>query len=406
MELKAASKCEIVNLVGCRLDGGELWVPQQKEIGSCKVMLLSKWDRGLTKFLTGKSLDFKKDKKTLNSTSAGAYLDALCDLRKKASLKAVQDAHANASDDEEPQPSSKRPRRASNDMAHFQPLVEIMLPGVGDMEPKLVKDLEAWGSWTADEQMRYVAKAFEEFEAAETASRKEAEHVAAPVPAVPAETHPVASSSAAARPNKMKPELRSFPVQRSVPAYRGSHYGGFPEPAEPLHPPPGDWRDPAPHGGDRKPDAPLPPPAGPPPAEAPPAPGARPSAASWLTPMDHWQWNWDAGWDQSGWGSSWWSSQDWQQGYETEVTRPRSPERPPTQGASGKRGHYVKGGFVTEDDGVFRPYGKGRERPRNRAGRQVANERAMRDAISGLAALSQVQLLTVQGKAYGKGKFQ
>lgn len=51
-------------------------------------------------------------------------------------------------------------------------------------------------------------------------------------------------------------------------------------------------------------------------------------------------------------------------------------------------------------------YGKGRERPRNRAGRQVANERAMRDAISGLAALSQVQLLTVQGKAYGKGKFQ
>lgn len=71
--------------------------------------------------------------------------------------------------------------------------------------------------------------------------------------------------------------------------------------------------------------------------------------------MDHWQWNWDAGWDQSGWGSSWWSSQDWQQGYETEVTRPRSPERPPTQGASGKRGHYVKGGFVTEDDGVFRP---------------------------------------------------
>lgn len=139
MELKAASKCEIVNLVGCRLDGGELWVPQQKEIGSCKVMLLSKWDRGLTKFLTGKSLDFKKDKKTLNSTSAGAYLDALCDLRKKASLKAVQDAHANASDDEEPQPSSKRPRRVSNDMAHFQPLVEIMLPGVGDMEPKLVK---------------------------------------------------------------------------------------------------------------------------------------------------------------------------------------------------------------------------------------------------------------------------
>ncbi|CAK9114135.1 unnamed protein product, partial [Durusdinium trenchii] len=143
MELKSASRVEIVSLIGCRLDDGELWVPQVQTIGDSKLMLLSKWDRGLTKFLTGKCLDWNKDKKNLNSTSAGAYLDHLCKLRKAASLKAVQDAHANESDDEVPGPSSKRARRTAvrvtADMAHFSPMVTIELPAAGGVEAKPVK---------------------------------------------------------------------------------------------------------------------------------------------------------------------------------------------------------------------------------------------------------------------------
>ena len=144
MELKSASTVEIVSLIGCRLDDGELWVPQVRTIGDTKLMLLSKWDRGLTKFLTGKCLDWNKDKKNLNSTSAGSYLDHLCKLRKAASLKAVQDAHTNDSEDEVPGPSSKRARRTAvrvvtAEMAHFSPLVTIELPAVGDIEARPVK---------------------------------------------------------------------------------------------------------------------------------------------------------------------------------------------------------------------------------------------------------------------------
>ena len=143
MELKSASSVEIVSLIGCRLDDGELWARQLQTIGDTKLMLLSKWDRGLTKFLTGKCLDWNKDKKNLNSASAGSYLDHLRKLRKTASLKAVQDAHTNDSDEEVPGPSSKRARRTAvrvtAEMAHFSPMVTIELPAVGGVEARPVK---------------------------------------------------------------------------------------------------------------------------------------------------------------------------------------------------------------------------------------------------------------------------
>ena len=139
MELKSASRVEIVSLIGCRLDDGELWVPQVQTIGDTKLMLLSKWDRGLTKFLTGKCLDWNKDKKNLNSTSAGSYLDHLCKLRKAASLKALQDAHTNESEDEVPGPRRTAVRVVTAEMAHFSPLVTIELPAVGDIEARPVK---------------------------------------------------------------------------------------------------------------------------------------------------------------------------------------------------------------------------------------------------------------------------
>ena len=143
MELKSASSVEIVSLIGCRLDAGELWARQLQTIGDTKLMLLSKWDRGLTKFLTGKCLDWNKDKKNLNSASAGSYLDHLRKLRKAASLKAVQDAHTNDSDEEAPGPSSKRARRTAvrvtAEMAHFSPMVTIELPAVGGVEARPVK---------------------------------------------------------------------------------------------------------------------------------------------------------------------------------------------------------------------------------------------------------------------------
>ena len=96
MELLQVQQITVENLVGCRLNGKDLWIPKVKDVGGLRLMYLGKWDRGLTRFLTGKSLDLRNNAKNLNSTAAGAYLDDLFFKKKEASQAAVLKAHESA----------------------------------------------------------------------------------------------------------------------------------------------------------------------------------------------------------------------------------------------------------------------------------------------------------------------
>ena len=132
MEVQKAHKVTIETLVGCRLNDSDVWIPKTKMIGNTKVMLLSKWDRGLTRFMTGKCLDFRASGiKSLNCTAAGAYLDDLCRKRKAACENAVISAHSTDDDN-----CTGRPKRRkvtlSDSMSHLSPLVDISLPEVVD----------------------------------------------------------------------------------------------------------------------------------------------------------------------------------------------------------------------------------------------------------------------------------
>lgn len=102
-------------------------------------MLISKWDRGFTRFLTGKNLDLrsKTDKsKSINITPAGAYLDSLQAKKKHASEEAVRKAYC-----QDESKTKKRKISLTAEMSVFSPLVEIELPAVKspEMPPRMVK---------------------------------------------------------------------------------------------------------------------------------------------------------------------------------------------------------------------------------------------------------------------------
>ena len=143
MELLQVQQITVENLVGCRLNGKDLWIPKVKDVGGLRLMYLSKWDRGLTRFLTGKSLDLRNNAKNLNSTAAGAYLDDLFFKKKEASQAAVLKAHecAHESDAGHEAKAKGKKRKVTDDMSCFSPLVQISLPAVQDpwMPERLVQ---------------------------------------------------------------------------------------------------------------------------------------------------------------------------------------------------------------------------------------------------------------------------
>ena len=146
MELLQVQQITVENLVGCRLNGKDLWIPKVKDVGGLRLMYLSKWDRGLTRFLTGKSLDLRNNAKNLNSTAAGSYLDDLVRKnrkKKEASQAAVLKAHesAHGSDAGHEVKAKGKKRKVTDDMSCFSPLVQISLPAVQDpwMPERLVQ---------------------------------------------------------------------------------------------------------------------------------------------------------------------------------------------------------------------------------------------------------------------------
>ena len=142
MELLQVQHITVENLVGCRLNGKDLWIPKVKDVCGVRLMYLSKWDRGLTRFLTGRSLDLKSGK-NLNSTSAGAYLDDLFRKKREAYQAAVLKAHepAHESDAGDEVKAKGKKRKVTDDTSCFSPLVQISLPAVQDpwMPERLVQ---------------------------------------------------------------------------------------------------------------------------------------------------------------------------------------------------------------------------------------------------------------------------
>lgn len=142
MQVQAGKTVTIETMIGCRIDGKEPWIPKVKKIGNAQVMLVSKWDRGFTKFLTGKSLDLTKSSMSLNSTSAGAYIDELVRRRRVACEAAVLEANSTDENEKENRCKAKKRRVTVTDsMSVIKPLVDITLPAVTEpaMPERIVK---------------------------------------------------------------------------------------------------------------------------------------------------------------------------------------------------------------------------------------------------------------------------
>eukprot|EP00435_Cladocopium_sp_Y103_P015443 s719_g3.t1 len=131
MELVKVREIKVETLISCRIDSNASWIPHVKEVSGVRLMLLSKWDRGFTKFLTGKSLNLNKGGMNLNSTPAGAYLEDLVRQKREACQEVVQKAHESEEHGAKAK-GKKRKVTITDDMACFAPLVWIKLPAVSN----------------------------------------------------------------------------------------------------------------------------------------------------------------------------------------------------------------------------------------------------------------------------------
>ena len=120
--------------------GDQTWSPPQITIDEVRYFQFSKWDRHFVRWVTGKSLDLRKDK------SAGSadceYLDKILHRRQTACDDAL---HAALHHGEEGQSKTKkRRRRANSSDAHLvSRVLNMTLPEVPDegLAEKLVRIL-------------------------------------------------------------------------------------------------------------------------------------------------------------------------------------------------------------------------------------------------------------------------
>ena len=120
--------------------GDQTWAPTQVTVDDVIYFQFGKWDRGFVKWVTGKSLDLRKDK-TAGSADC-RFLDQLIARRQTACDDAL-DAALHHDDDESSQ-VKKRRRRAKSSDDHLVPKVlNMSLPPVPeeDLPEKLVRIL-------------------------------------------------------------------------------------------------------------------------------------------------------------------------------------------------------------------------------------------------------------------------
>lgn len=102
------------------------WLATSTDTGGCKFVLLEKWSRDFTKFVTGKALDLRRCETTgINST----YFDHLLRQRNDKSKLAVKEATQVEEEGGNAQYVAKR-RVTAKDRDPAPPFVEIELPEV------------------------------------------------------------------------------------------------------------------------------------------------------------------------------------------------------------------------------------------------------------------------------------
>ena len=120
--------------------GDQTWAPAQITFEEVTYFQFSKWDRHFVKWVTGKSLDLRKDK-TAGSADC-EYLDKILQRRQTACDDAL---HAAIHHDEDGQAKTKKRRRRANASdAHLVPKVlNMILPEVPEegLAEKLVRIL-------------------------------------------------------------------------------------------------------------------------------------------------------------------------------------------------------------------------------------------------------------------------
>lgn len=103
------------------------WMPKVKEVHGTPFIMINKWDRHFTQFFTGKALDLRKGRhQSINSSSAGSYLDLLIERRKEASIAAATEMFARS---EETSAKSKK-RKITNQDEALVPIVQVELPAI------------------------------------------------------------------------------------------------------------------------------------------------------------------------------------------------------------------------------------------------------------------------------------
>ncbi|CAJ1393472.1 unnamed protein product [Effrenium voratum] len=116
------------------------WTPEVQCVEGTNFMKIYRWSRDLTRFVTGKALDLRKDK---GHWLDGAFLGKLIAARDQKSKEAYKSAVMPEPEEGEPAAPQRRRRVRKDDAAVSAAVVEIVVPAVEEHEEKTVKCL--WG---------------------------------------------------------------------------------------------------------------------------------------------------------------------------------------------------------------------------------------------------------------------
>ena len=106
------------------------WTPTQKEEAGKSWFAFSKWDRGFVYWVTGKSLDLRKEKE--GGTVNAKFCQDLLEVRQKACDAALAQA---ISDEDEPSAKGRKLRARTKERGPLAPhSIRIETPAYGEVE--------------------------------------------------------------------------------------------------------------------------------------------------------------------------------------------------------------------------------------------------------------------------------
>ena len=134
-------------MVKIHADGAQkptVWVPTQKRLHGAVWFEISKWDRGLIKFVHSRALNLKKEKKGSSADCNSKFFEDLKKLRQDKCNELMADAMRPPDDDGAEQPPRRKkaklaqPRRYANLLPE---VIELAVPEVNSDTPGRVMRL-------------------------------------------------------------------------------------------------------------------------------------------------------------------------------------------------------------------------------------------------------------------------